>query len=243
MWSGSPAARHGTAPWRKGVLLTETTEELGCETSELCMRPMLRRAYGLFWEHAVLLMSAHVAILIVLFIGNELLTVGGNVLLGPFILGFYKILLRVVRNEDTEFSDLLSGFEYFLPAFIANILIHLIAVALFPFLVVPGLLALLTYSVTYFFIFEDELGFWDAMEASRKMVWGNFKRWLLVGVAFLLINMAGLLCFVVGLLVTFPFSHLLITLAYEEERNGRKRRESDSGDTESYAGSPESAAE
>lgn len=205
--------------------MTDSPDPIPCATTDICIRPLLRRAYGLFWDHAVVLIAAQVCILVILLIGNQLLTIGGNVLLGPFILGFYKISLRIVRNENTELSDLLSGFEFFLPAFVANILIHLISFTLGALLVIPGLIALLTYSTTYFFILENNMGFWDAMEASRRMVWGNFKRWLVVGAAFLLVNLAGIACCLVGVLITFPFSHLLITLAYEEELKNRKRLE------------------
>jgi len=207
--------------------VTKSSETLQCESASLCLRPLLRRAYGLFWDHAMVLIVAHLAILLILFIGNQLLTVGGNVLLGPFILGFCKISLRIVRNKDTEVSDLLSGFEFFLPAFVANILIHLIAFIAGWFLVIPGLLALLSYSATYFFILDGNLGFWDAMEASRKMVWGNFKRWLALGAVILLVNLAGLACFLAGVLVTLPFSYLLITLAYEEELKECRLRETE----------------
>lgn len=192
-----------------------------CNNTELCLRPLMRRAFGLFWDHLALLLSAQVVLILILVLGNQLLTVGGNLLLGPFVLGFYKISLRIARNEQTDLSDLLSGFEFFLPAFVANILIHLIAFVASFFLVIPGLLVLLTYCTTYFFILEKNLGFWDAMEASRAMVWGNFKRWLAVGLMFGIVNLAGLLCLGVGLLFTLPITHLLITLAYEEEIKAR----------------------
>jgi uncharacterized membrane protein len=202
--------------------LSEVVDETLCERSSLCIRPLLRRAYGIFWDHALLLIAAHVVVVLVLLLGNQLLRMGGHMLIGPFLLGFYKISLRLARNEETEFSDLLSGFEYFLPAFVANILIHLMAVLTFPLLVVPGLAVLLTYSTCYLFILEENLGFWDAMEASRRLVWGNLRRWAVVGLVVVLLNLAGALCLLVGLLVSLPFGHLLITLAYEEERQTRR---------------------
>ena len=192
-----------------------------CELSDLCIRPLVRRAFGLFWDHALLLVSAHVILLLILIAGNSLLTISGNVLLGPFILGAYMIALRIARNQNTELADILSGFEYFLPAFLANILMHVIGMLLFP--VLP--LVFLTYAVTYLFILDENLGFWNAMEKSRRMVWGNFKRWLALGLVILAVNLAGTLCLGVGLLATIPYSYLLVTLAYEEELIARKKRE------------------
>lgn len=204
-------------------------DDAPCAATDICIRSLVRRAYGHIWDHAVLLVMSHLIILLIFFLGNYVLTIGGSVLLGPFLLGAYKICLRIVRNENTELADLLSGFEYFLPAFVANILIHLMSFFASWFLVIPGLLVLLLYAATYFFIFEENLGFWDAMESSRKMIWGNFRRWLAVGITVMLVNVVGFICCGVGLLVTVPFGHLLITLAYEEERlsRGREIYESD----------------
>lgn len=196
-----------------------------CGLNDVCIRALVRRAFGLFWDHALLLVSVHVIILLILIAGNYLLTISGNVLLGPFILGSYKISQRIARNQNTELADILSGFENFLPAFLANVLIHVMAVAVFPLLVLPTLLVFLTYSVTYLVILDDNLGFWAAMEKSRRMVWGNFKRWGSLGLVIVAANLAGLLCIGVGLLVTIPYSNLLITLAYEEELIAKKKRD------------------
>lgn len=195
-----------------------------CNASDLCVRALVRRAFGLFWDHALLLVSVTVILLLILIAGNYLLTISGNVLLGPFILGAYKIALRIARNQNTDLSDILTGFEYFLPAFLANILIHLMALVVIP-LVIPSLLVFLTYSVTYLFILEENIGFWAAMEKSRRMIWGNFKRWLALGMVIVAVNLAGLLCFAFGLLATIPFSYLLITLAYEEELLAQRKWE------------------
>ena len=199
--------------------MSEEFEEERCCPNEIQFGELMYRGFGLFWEHKGLLISAQLILLAILAGGDYLLRgVGGNVLLGPFVLGLYKINLDVVRNKDTEIGDILSGFEQFLPAFLANILIHLaVFVGLWLF-VVPGLLAGLTYAATHFFILEKNLGFWDAMEASRKMTWGNKKLWLTLGLLLLAINIAGALCFLVGLIVTVPYSRILVTLVYEEER-------------------------
>lgn len=201
-----------------------STEEEHCGLSDLCIRALVRRAFGLFWDHALLLVIAHVIVLLILIAGNYLLTISGNVLLGPFLLGVYKITLRIVRNQNTELADILAGFEFFLPAFLANILIHVMSVVVMPLLIIPSLLVLLTYSTTYLFILEENLGFWDAMEKSRHMVWGNIKRWMVLGLVIVAVNLLGFLCFGVGLLATLPYSYLLITLAYEEELIAKKKQ-------------------
>jgi uncharacterized membrane protein len=194
---------------------------------EIQFGDLLYQGFGIFWANKGLLICAQLILLAILLGGDYLLRgVGGNVLLGPFVLGLHKINLSVVRNRDTEIGDILSGFEQFLPAFLANILIHLGVILGVGLLIVPGLLVGLTYAPTHFFILEHNMGFWDAMESSRKMTWGNKKLWLTLGLLLLGINIAGALCFVVGLVVTVPYSRVLVTLVYEKERE-RVAREAD----------------
>ncbi len=203
--------------------MTEEPDDYECPPDKTCIKSMLHRAFGLFWEQKGLLISAHLILVAILLGGDYLLRgVGGNVLLGPFVLGMYKINLAIVRNKNTDISDILAGFEYFLPAFIANILIHLATFIGTWLLIVPGLIIFVTYAPTYLFILERNMGFWDAMEASRAMVWGNKKLWVSLGLALVAINLSGLLCFVVGLIVTISYTQLLITLAYETEINREK---------------------
>jgi uncharacterized membrane protein len=57
------------------------------------------------------------------------------------------------------------------------------------------------------------------------MVWNNFKRWLVLGLVIVAVNLAGLLCCAIGLLATIPFSYLLVTLAYEEELLAQRKVE------------------
>lgn len=193
-------------------------EEYECPPGAPCNRALLYRGFGRFWEHKRLLVGANLILVAIVFSGDYLLQgVGGNVLLGPFLLGMYKMNLAIVRNKETQLGELLTGFENFLPAFIANILIHVAFLIGLSLLVIPGLLVLLTYTTTYLFLLDKNLGMWDAMEASRKLVWGNRKRWITLGIMILGINLAGLLFFLVGLLVTIPYSHLLIAMAYDED--------------------------
>lgn len=198
--------------------MNESPEEFDFPQDEASNKALLTRGFGLFWEHKRLLVGAHLILVAIVFLGDYLLQgIGGNVLLGPFLLGMYKMDLAIVRNKETHLGELLTGFENFLPAFVANILIQVAFLIGLSLLVIPGLLVLLTYTTTYLFLLEKKPGMWDAMEASRKLIWGNRKRWLTLGVMILGINLAGLLFFLVGLLVTIPYTHLLITMAYDED--------------------------
>ncbi|NRA48123.1 MAG: hypothetical protein HRU12_03250 [Phaeodactylibacter sp.] len=78
-------------------------------------------------------------------------------------------------------------------------------------LVAPAVYLSIAYSWSYFFIAFYGMGFWEAMETSRKIIskkWGLF--FLFLFIMGLMVGL-GLLFFIVGVFVTFP---VLICASY-----------------------------
>ncbi len=148
--------------------------------------------------------------------------IGPIILSGPMTLGFYKMARTAVNGQSVEFSDLFSGFQKFLPAFLAYLIIAIFTSIGMIFCILPGILVSLVYMPTYLFILDDNLDFWNAMEASRKMVMNNFGQWLLLLVVLFALNLVGMLACCVGFVVTAPVSILAITLAYDMERRAAR---------------------
>jgi len=144
--------------------------------------------------------------------------IGPLVLGGPMALGLYKMARKAVNGQPVEFGDLFSGFQRFLDAFLANLIMSIFTMAGTILCVIPGLFIGLMYMLTYLFMLDDNLAFWDAMEASRKMVMNNTWQWILLGLVLFLFNLVGMLACCVGMFVTGPVSLLVITLAYDMER-------------------------
>ena len=82
-----------------------------------------------------------------------------------------------------------------------------------------GLIVAIYLSVSYVFavplIIGKKLAFWPAMEASRRLI---AKQWFAMFVFILvlgLLNLAGALVLLIGLLITVPLSACAIAAAYE----------------------------
>lgn len=98
----------------------------------------------------------------------------------------------------------------------------LIPPALTPVFLMLGLLLLLSaiylgvaYSFAIPLIVDKKIGFWDALETSRQLI---TKKWFSVFGFFLvlfLINLAGLLFFFAGFILTAPFTVNAVAAAYE----------------------------
>jgi uncharacterized membrane protein len=100
--------------------------------------------------------------------------------------------------------------KYLLASFLLGITI---AIG-FVLLIVPGIIFTLMFLFTTFIVVDRELGPIDAMKESHRITRGH--KWPLLGflVLLMLINLAGLMALVVGLLVTIPVTSLAFTHAY-----------------------------
>ena len=97
----------------------------------------------------------------------------------------------------------------------------------------PGLaLSLLGVPVTLFLtvnwmfslplILDQRVGFWTAMKRSWRQVRRHWWSCLALLVVMSILNFAGMLCCLVGMLVTVPISILATMYAYETVIHGRK---------------------
>jgi uncharacterized membrane protein len=97
---------------------------------------------------------------------------------------------------------------------IANLAVGIVIAVGFVLLIVPGIIAMLMFMFSSFVVIDREKGPIESMAVSKLITKGH--RWPLLGFILLLtlINIAGLLALVVGLLVTVPVSTLAFVHAY-----------------------------
>ena len=109
-----------------------------------------------------------------------------------------------------------EGFNYFGNLVLASLIMGIfIAIGTFLF-IIPGIYLAVAYSFTILIILFLEFEFWDAMEASRKII---TKNWFMVFALILvlaILNAVGALLFFVGLLFTIPFTYCVIYFAFKD---------------------------
>jgi uncharacterized membrane protein len=135
---------------------------------------------------------------------------------GPLQTGFHLFCMRRMYNRRTDIGDIFKGFDFFLPAFVAALLIGIFVGFGIILCIIPGLILASMYKFTYLFILDKKMDFWPAMEASHAVVKNDYFGFTMFLIVMGLINLLGLLCCVVGLLVTIPLSVAAITVAYQE---------------------------
>ncbi len=138
------------------------------------------------------------------------------VLKGPLAAGFHIFCLKGLLGRQPEFPDLFKGFNFFVPALVASLLIGLFTLCGTMLCIIPGLVVAAMYMFTYLFIVDKRLDFWQAMQASHSVVRSDYFGFTMFFLLIILVNLLGLLCCVVGLLVSLPVSVAAITVAYQQ---------------------------
>ncbi len=78
--------------------------------------------------------------------------------------------MKRMMNRKTEVGDLFKGFNYFVPALVAALIISLFVFGGSLLCIVPGLVLSAMYNFTYLFLVDKRLDFWPAMQASHACV-------------------------------------------------------------------------
>ncbi len=93
---------------------------------------------------------------------------------GPFCLAFAGIFLGIMRKEPVNVKDMFSGFKQFSRALVAYILMTVFVFLWTLLLIVPGIIAALSYSMTWFIMSEDpDIKPLDAINKSKQMMMGH----------------------------------------------------------------------
>jgi hypothetical protein len=135
---------------------------------------------------------------------------------GPLTAGFHIFCMKKILGRRAEFADLFTGFNFFIPALVASLVISVFVFAGTLLCIIPGLVVAAMYKFTYLFIVDKRMDFWPAMEASRAVVKNDYFGFTMFLLALIGINLLGVLLCVVGLLVTIPLTFAAITVAYKE---------------------------
>jgi len=183
------------------------------------VRPMVSRSWEQLQANLVPLIGGYLIYSVILN-GASYASAGiaALVLAGPLSYGMWRIALLVSRGESPDIGELFSGFKLFVPTLIAGLLVTIIITIGSILCVIPGIIAMILYTPTFFVMADGETGAWEAMEQSRIMVWNNFTQWLLLFLVLFGLNLLGVLACGVGIFVTGPMSIVMLAYAYDQER-------------------------
>jgi uncharacterized membrane protein len=135
---------------------------------------------------------------------------------GALHAGFSIHTIKKLSGRRADFSDFFKGFNFFIPALVASLVIGVFAFAGALACLVGAIVVSAMFQFTYLFIVDKKMDFWPAMQASHALVKADYFGFSMFIVLAFLVNLLGLCCLIVGLLITVPITLAATVIAYRE---------------------------
>lgn len=136
-----------------------------------------------------------------------------GIVAGPLFVGYLDMIRRGVRGESVSLGDLFSGFDRFVPSFIAFLLVSIAVFVGCLFLILPGLAVLLFTMFTLPAIAYEGAGAIAAVQRSVALVQANFVNTLTIAIVIAIAQSIGG-AVLLGVLLTTPLSLIALSVAY-----------------------------
>ena len=147
----------------------------------------------------------------------RLLTVLSGVILPIIIMmGLINVSIKFSDNIKAESSDLFSKYYLFFKVVAASIISGILVLLGLIFFIVPGIILIIKLQFTTFLIIDQEMGPIEALRKSYSITKGVKKELYLFSLLLFLINILGLLTFVVGILVAYPVTFVARAFVYRK---------------------------
>jgi len=147
----------------------------------------------------------------------------GLLVAGPLLLGLHVLALSAIREREITLGQLFDGFRFFTLSMFAYLLMLLFICLWTLLLIIPGLLAMLSYAMTFFVLADDRSLYpREAIRRSKELMTGN--RWRLSCLAgrFTGWFILGILTMGVGFIWIGPYFMTTLALFYDDIRKNEQ---------------------
>jgi len=148
---------------------------------------------------------------------DPLLMIVTLIISGPIALGFIIFSLNISRDNDPKVENIFEGFQNFKSAVGAYLLMLLFIFLWMLLLIIPGIIAAFSYSMTFYILADDpSISPMDAIDKSKAMMKGNKWKYFLLNLRFLGWALLCLLTFGIGFLWLMPYIQVSIAKFYDD---------------------------
>jgi len=139
-----------------------------------------------------------------------------SILVGaPLNLGVTAIFLKLYEGHNFQIEEVFNGFRDFSRAVISGLLISVYVILWSFLLIVPGIIAALGYSMTFFILVENpQLSASQAMALSKEMMLGHKTELFMLSLSFIGWFFLSLFTFGIGIFWLAPYVDMSYTIFY-----------------------------
>jgi uncharacterized membrane protein len=125
---------------------------------------------------------------------------------GPIAFGISYYFLSFARGKNPVIEDLFKGFSFFGKTLVSYLLIVVFTILWSLLLIVPGIIAAISYSMTYYILADNsEMSGQDAITRSKELMKGNKYRYFCMLCRFIGWFLLGILSLGIGFLWIIPY--------------------------------------
>ncbi len=130
--------------------------------------------------------------------------------------GMIRILLDIYDGREVDFVSLFTTLDPFLNFLLGSIVVGIAVTIGTILLIIPGIYLAIRFSMFPFAVVDEGLGAIDAIQRSWEMTEGQVLNLLLLGLAFIGIEIAGFIALCVGLFVAVPVTMMASVYVYRQ---------------------------
>lgn len=140
---------------------------------------------------------------------------------GPMSFGIAMFFLALSRKQVPTIADVFKGFNYFINTFVAMFLVSLYTFLWMLLLIVPGIIAAISYSQVFFILVENpSMSASEAIAKSKIMMSGYKMKFFLLGFRFLGWAILSAFTLGIGFLWLIPYMQVTFAKFHDDIKNG-----------------------
>lgn len=187
------------------------------KTENVVLMQMARESLKGKWGLAVGTYLVYIIIAVVI----QIIPIAGHfaffIISGPFALGLAFFSLSISRNQDPKLEQIFKGFNNFGTALGAYLLMFLFILLWLILLIIPGIIAALSYSMTFLILADDDsINAMEAIKKSKKMMDGYKWKFFCLMLRFLGWAILSILTFGIGFFWLMPYIQVTVAKFYDD---------------------------
>ena len=141
----------------------------------------------------------------------------GLFIAGPMAVGICMFTLSLSRGESARLEQIFEGFKNYGTVLGAYLLMVLFIFLWMLLLIIPGIIAAIAYSQTFYILAEDDtIGSMDALKKSKEMMDGYKWKYFCLGLRFIGWALLCILTLGIGFLWLSPYIQISYAKFYED---------------------------
>lgn len=165
------------------------------------------------WGPAIITFIVYMLISMV----GGVIPMGSLVLAGPLSVGLSIYSLKIAKGEESKLDNIFEGFNNFGIAIGTYVLMVIFVLLWMLLFIIPGIIAAINYSQSFYIIAEDKekkLSPMDALNKSKEMMKGHKMDYFILGFKLFIFFLLSLFTFGIALLWLMPYSQVAMANFY-----------------------------